>query len=142
MGAVEVTSDGSVVNVYVAMNSTGYTAPSLPASTPVTWSKEDLEKANPDVKSQFDEVDFWANLKLLVGGTWGVVGRRPDPLRHVERSGPADASAVVDVSAGNIPAGQGVTTNDSQPYPVMVWLETEWWVSSPVSKPTADVFGG
>jgi hypothetical protein len=128
--AVEVTSDGAVVNVFVAMNSTGYIAPPLPASTAITWSREDLEKMNPDVKSSFDQVDFWSNIKLIFGGTWGSLdGIQTNTYDTWSAPVLAESRAVVQVLPANIPADQGVTTNDSQPYPVMGWLEAEWWAS-------------
>ena len=139
--SVEVTSDGSAVNVFVAMNSIGYTPQALPARTDVTVSREQLSQENQDAKDAFDKADTVSDLKLVLGPlgiTWGSLdGVRTDAYPDLNDNVLSRGGAVVAASPANIPAGAGTTTNDTQPYPVTGWLEVEWQDIPMTNLPTA-----
>jgi hypothetical protein len=133
--SVEVTSDGAAVNVFVAMNGTGYVPPALPVRSARVWTREDLERLNSDSKSAFDTADMYANLKLLLGPlglTFGSLdGVETDTYDTFNAPVLHENGAVSKASPMTIPAGQGISTDNSQPFPITGWIEAEWQATEP-----------
>jgi hypothetical protein len=127
------------VDVLVAMNHVGYTAPKLPVRNDHSWSRGDLNSLwsgiGDTISNIADILGGW--LATLVGGPlnlakWiavvesGVNTDIYDPLPEVDLLG--TSGAVLNANADQILAGQGIVVNnsDAQPFPIFGWLEARW----------------
>ena len=129
--AVEVTSDGTSVNVFISMNSVGYQPPDRPARTDISITKETLITWSSGIADAYEAADIVSTLEQLLGNIpalWGsddavhTDSYAEDSLNPVLTT----AGAAVGMSPGNIPPGQGVTTDNNQSFPVTGWLEVVW----------------
>jgi hypothetical protein len=144
--AVQVTSSASdTIDVWVALNSANYQAPALPHNGGYRYSQSELQ-ANPDVGNDYLEVEaLSAAIHLILPGSVigsavidgflarGVQGDYYDSQTTLANP-LSTQGAVNNVSASSITANAGITTDDSQPYPVTGWVEVKW-VQSAVSEP-------
>jgi hypothetical protein len=120
-------NDESSVRVLVLLNDAGYTPPALPHRNGHRYSVGEL--------NDLGGAGFWTKLSegifavvnnpiatLILGR--GLETDEYDPLPAVNLF---DLQlAVVNASSSNIPAGIGISQNDSQPYPVFGWLDVKW----------------
>jgi hypothetical protein len=137
--SVQVVSTGAgSIDVFIVMNHAGYTPPPLPRRNDRPWPKSELE----DLNSRAGDAYHWgegisAVLQEVLGH--GVIGipiveailNRDIMSDEYDITGLRalnilDASHPVSVFADSIPVGQGVTTNNNQPYPVFGWLEAKF----------------
>jgi len=128
--SVEVTpNDNTSVRVYIVMNSAGYTSPSLPTRNDLHYSIEDLNNAAG--ASTGDEVGeaILGALNTILDPTGTAILARglktdlydaPPPVNFLKAS---TTNAALNVPANAIPAGQGITVDNSQPYPITGWIE-------------------
>jgi hypothetical protein len=127
------------VDVLVAMNHLGYTAPKLPVRNDHSWSRGELNSLHSGIGDTISNIGdiLGGLLATLVGGPlnlakWiavvesGVNTDVYDPLPEVDLLG--TSGAVVNASPDQIPAGQGIVVNnsDAQPFPIFGWLEARW----------------
>jgi hypothetical protein len=127
--AVEVVkNDESSVCVFIILNSVGYTPPPLTARKP-------LQITVSQMKNDEAYAVLIANgvLDPLAGlsSSSGVQTDQYDPLNNgdfTRLDSPAAAINVPVDSLAALPAGKGITidNSDSQPYPVTGWLEIGW----------------
>jgi hypothetical protein len=144
--AVQVLSSSSdTVDVLVSMNSTGYHPPPLPARTTHNYSVSELNNLDKGVGDKISEIEGVAIASSLhspaqAGEVALVLKRGVQGDQYASVSGNVNVlsrtGAVEDAPASNIPAGAGVTVDDSdnQPFPVTGWLEVKWETAS-VSQP-------
>ncbi|HUZ01836.1 MAG TPA: hypothetical protein VMU89_15920 [Thermomicrobiaceae bacterium] len=120
-------------DVIVALNSVGYQAPPLPPRQPDTWTKDRLDALDPDsarlvsfeqiasiltlFTSPFGAIDLANAEHALAHGVETETYTVPD-VNALDR-----AHAVPFVPVDQIPGGQGIVIDDSQPYPVFGFLE-------------------
>jgi hypothetical protein len=147
--AVQVTSDGDAVNVWIVMDSAGYAPPQLPTRNEVVLTRDELTAANApgaeDAESAFDEAHEAEDLKLLFGVSGITLGSldgvQTDSYDSVSYNMLGRDGAVINATPANLVPGRGIVTDDNQVYPVTGWLEVVWQapeeviVSSPA--PTA-----
>jgi hypothetical protein len=130
------TSSGSV-DVFIVMNHAGYTPPFLPKRNDRSWSKSELE----DLNSRAGDAYRWGEgISAVIQGVLGtgVIGiavveaiLNRDILSDqydvtgVRSVNILDVSHPVSAFADSIPFGQGVITNNNQPYPIFGWLEAK-----------------
>jgi hypothetical protein len=142
--AVEVTSLASgQVDVLIAMNSLEYNPPPLPPRQDQNWTRGDLNLVGPKTGVlNMGAGDLIFNVaELLLGAL------NPEVILVLDSGvicdlydGPAGVTvletldtrgAVLNATAFPIPAGQGITQNDSaSAFPVAGWLEAKWVVST------------
>jgi len=133
--AVQVTSTAAgTIDVFIVMNGAGYTPPPLPKRNDSFWSREQLEALSSKVGGVYKTADILSAVFQAVIGSAitiplveAILNRDvltdlydTDDIRAINI---LDASHAVTADAVNIPAGQGVVTDDDQPYPVFGWLE-------------------
>jgi hypothetical protein len=122
--AVQVLPATDGVEVVVVVNSLNYTPFPLPDRQTVIVTKDELQDASAlvtleQIVSLFDlnVVGTVLTEQALAHGIETDAYDLPD-VDVIDRS-----HAVGFVPAGNIPGGQGVVVDDSQPYPVFGWIE-------------------
>jgi hypothetical protein len=147
--AVQVISSAAdTVDVFVSMNSVGYHPPPLPARTTHNYSVDELNNLDEGVGSTIIEIEAAADTVAALSGfaikgpaVAAILGQGVQGDNYASVSGKVDVlsrtGAVENASVSNIPAGAGITVDDSdnQPFPVTGWLEVKWETSS-VSQPT------
>ena len=137
-----VRNDDSSVTVYVAMNSAGYTPPPLPGRQDVNYSLSDidhelgfLETAGASLGAilfgtEWDDVLDPAHLasapKAALVLLRGVTSDKYAQLPVIDFRNLGLPNAVNKAPATAIPAGQGITVGNTQPYPVAGWIEVQW----------------
>jgi hypothetical protein len=139
--AVQVSSDGTSVDVFVALNGTAYQPPPLPPKQKVKWTLEQLQAMTPgDVVGAAEGakwdwrfvvphllLDLGVGLlraaSIIQDGVWTsqydlgqLLGT---PLLDRSR-------AILDAAPTTIPPNKGIVRDDNQPYPVYGWLEAKW----------------
>jgi hypothetical protein len=66
---VQVTSDGSSINVFITLNHINYTPPPLPSRGEHTWSEDELSALNERAKAAYADIDKWATrIAPFIGG--------------------------------------------------------------------------
>jgi len=148
--AVQVTSSAAdTIDVYVVMNSAGYHPPPLPARSTHNYSKDELNNLDNGAGSQIFDVQGVSDAIATLTGTIvkGIVvneilGRGVQGDLYASLSNAVDmlsrTNAVEGAISNSIPANQGVTTDDNQPYPVTGWLEVKWVQPSVVASPASE----
>jgi hypothetical protein len=137
--SVDVTSDGSSVNVVIVLDDTGYTPPPLPERRKVHYSIAALSAQQRDVADAVDQAKWYSGLldSFLLGGVvWAprvqnVLDSGVDTSKYSQEAlvntKVLDAThAVRDVSPSRLPAAAGVVKDDNQPFPVYGWVEVRW----------------
>ncbi len=136
--AVQVTSTAAdTIDVFVALNNVDYTPPPLPARQEVVLNRDDLKKLNSDAASYYLDVEILnAAIQALalgnpVSAIYSVFMEEKGITTDVYDAPPDvnvldSNNAVISTSINNIPAGQGITVNDDQPYPFYGWLDAKW----------------
>jgi hypothetical protein len=122
--AVQVLPAADGVELVVVVNSLNYTPFPLPERQTVVVSKDELQDASALVT--LEQIVSLFSLNVI-----GTVLTEQALAHGIETDGYAvpdvdviDRShAVGFVPAGNIPGGQGIVVDDSQPYPVFGWIE-------------------
>jgi hypothetical protein len=128
------TAEGQV-DVIVVLNSAGYNPPQLPNRRDRNYSRQELDCLSKGTGTKILELDaLMTALGLLTGGPVDAVkvaavlstGIKTDEYDSLPEVNILDAGKAVNAYADNIPAGQGITVNDDQPYPIYGWLTTKW----------------
>jgi hypothetical protein len=132
-----ISSSADTVDVYVVMNSASYHPPPLPARTTHNYSQGELNSLDNGAGDQILGASALADaVTILTGGTVkatvveailsrGVQGDEYASLNHAVDMLNTN-NAVMDSLAANIPPNDGVTVDDTQPFPVSGWLEVKW----------------
>jgi hypothetical protein len=120
-------------DVLVALNHVNYQAPPLPPRQAETWTKDRLDALDPNAARliSFEQI---ASILTLFSSPFGVIdlANAEHALAHGVESEHYDvpdvnaldrSHAVPFVSINQIPGGQGIVIDDSQPYPVFGFLE-------------------
>jgi hypothetical protein len=136
---VEVASASSdAVDVVVRFDSARSTPPRLPERHERTYSRDQLDKLSSGAGIDILLIDAVAGIVsalLPFGGLFLTAyveyilsrGIRTDEYAPLDEVNILDAAhAVLNAHADAIPAGQGITTDATQPYPVFGWLEAKW----------------
>ena len=131
--------DDSSVTVVVVMNSAGYTPPALPVRTAQNIG---LGQIDSYLGTEFDVLGGLGLLLNIVKDPVGaaVIARGVETdlyaaLPDVDFTAAGSPGAVINADASAIPSGQGVLVDDTQPYPVVGWLELGFVPNSPVTIP-------
>ena len=130
---VQVIGAGDHVDVLIALNSSGYQAPRLPPRQPDIWTKERLD-AIDTASADLITYEQVASVLTLFASPFGPISlaNAEHALAHGIETDKYDvpdvdvldrSRAVPFVLANQIPAGQGVVIDDSQPYPVFGFIE-------------------
>jgi hypothetical protein len=140
-----ISSAPDTIDVFIVLNSAGYQAPALPHNAGKRYSQSELAAENQDVGSDYLKVEaLSAAIHLILPGSIigsavitaflarGVQGDMYDPQNN-KVDVLTTSGAVLNAPATNIPAGAGITVNDSQPYPITGWVEAKWVSSSVVT---------
>lgn len=134
---VEVTSDGTEVDVYVGMDSRTYVAPALPQRSDVTVTQAQLRSESSEAASEFDTASQIQDVINTLGALFGSLdGITTDSYTYDEANALTQSGAVLNASPMSIPGTQGVTINDDQVYPVTGWLEVHWQETTHPVAPT------
>jgi hypothetical protein len=138
-------NDASSVRVVISLNNPGYTPPPLPQRNDHTFSVGDI--------NNLAGAGFWTKLiegvsavltvllapllltKALAVAARGFLSDQYDPLPPVDFRNTDLPDVVLNAPASAVPAGRGVTVDNSQPYPVVGWLEVRWAKSTVVVNP-------
>jgi hypothetical protein len=122
---VQVVAAEDGVDIMVVLNSAGYVAPPLPPHQDVFFNKDQLAQASDlitfeQVASILTNIDPVSTINAEQALAKGIKSDRYDVpgVNALDRS---HMVPFVDIS--QIPAGQGIVVDDSQPYPVFGWLE-------------------
>ncbi len=146
--AVQVISSAvDTVDVIVSMNSAGYHPPPLPARTTHNYSVDELNNLDEGVGDTIVEIEAAADAVAALSGfvikgpaVAAILAQGFQGDQYASVSGKVDVlsrtGAVENAPASSIPAGAGITVDDSdnQPFPVTGWLEVRWEPAS-VSQP-------
>jgi hypothetical protein len=128
-GVQVIPNDASSVKVIIAMNSTGYTPPPLPARHDLKYSLTELKDAlGPSTGDEVAGVAAAiANILLDPSGaavlSRGLLTDQYAALPTVDFYRTDTAGAALHVSGTAIPAGVGITLNNNQPFPLTGWIE-------------------
>ena len=146
--AVQVSSTGDSVDLWVAMNSTQYVAPPLPARHGERWDKDRL---NALEAGGGDLLTFEQLISLLGLFQPGGVLTVPLVEYFISRGVETDLYAPVDIDvldasqavgwerASSVPVGAGIVADDGQPFPVVGFIELRRSHPLVVSAQTAKV---
>src|ERR1035438_9555255 len=121
--AVEVVrNDESSVCVYVVLNSVGYTPPPLPVRNALEITLAEIKNYSTDA---YDALEALTLAGLL---SKGIETDLYDPIfADFTRAGSPTAAINVPVDGlSSVPAGTGISTDNSQPFPITGWLEIGW----------------
>jgi hypothetical protein len=135
--SVQVTSlAANTVDVFIVLNSAGYTPPPLPRRNDSFWSKDQLNELSSRVGGVYKDAEilsgvFQAIISPIAAITIPIVEAILNKdiltdlydMTDIRAVNILDASHAVTAFADSVPAGQGVITNNNQPYPVFGWLE-------------------
>lgn len=135
--AVQITqSANDTVDVFISFSHAGRTPPPLPNRKGRRWSRDEINRLDPDADKSYLEVEaLSAAVQLATGNPIGAAivteilerGIETDEYDPLPEVNVLDSqNAVTKVFADSIPAGRGVSQNDSQPYPIYGWLEVKW----------------
>lgn len=140
--SVQVTAnDSTSVRVYVVMNSTGYTPPALPNRNEITYSISDLNSAAglstgdevlEGIVAALNAVIDPAGTAVLARGVKTDLYDPPPPVNYLKAN---STNAVINANASAIPAGQGITVDNNQPYPITGWIEVGYVTETEVNAP-------
>lgn len=123
------------------MNSVGYPPPALPARKDVNYSLSDIDKALGELETagaSLAAILFGAlyqnplslNALSLPKGLLvllrGVTSDKYAELPPADFQNPGLPGAVILAQLTAVPAGQGVTVDNTQPYPLTGWIEVRW----------------
>ena len=121
-----VKNDESSVCVYVILNSVGYTPPPLP-------SRKALQVTVAEIRSNSGAYAALIGNAVLfpLAGLFSSSGIETDqyelPIVYFTLGDSPGAMINVPLdSLSALPDGQGISTDDSQPFPVLGWLEVGW----------------
>jgi hypothetical protein len=145
-----VPNDANSVKVLFVMNDTGYTPPALPTRNDVTYSLSQLKDAIGP--SDLDDALGLgaAILNILSDPAGALVLSRGLVTDQYATLDPVDftrtnlTGTAVNVSGTSIPAGVGITQDDTQPFPITGWIEVshaaaqEVVAQSPVNSSTSE----
>jgi hypothetical protein len=145
--AVQVISSAAdTVDVYVVLNSVGYHPPPLPARTTHNYSIGELDALDNGAGTDIVEATFGSDtLAFILGGPVkaglvetilrrGVQGDIYAPLSNAVDM-LSTTNAVENAPATSIPPNQGVTVDDTQPFPISGWLEVKWMSPTLIESP-------
>ena len=139
--AVQVSSDGAAVDVFVALNATSYQPPPLPPKQKVRWTLEQLQAmTGGDVVGAAEEAKWdWRfvlphlivdlGLGLLRAASIiqeGILTSQYDVAQLLGTRLLDRSRAMIGASPTTIPPNKGIVRNDNQPFPVHGWLEAKW----------------
>jgi hypothetical protein len=141
--AVEVRyNDAGSIAVFITMNAAGYTPPPIPHRGEKTYSRTELDQLHGGVGRDALYLEVLSSIVQgiiggIIGGVVGVVigGSTGEILAKGVKTDTYDEprvdvmdaqQAVKDVFATSIPAGAGVSVDDSQPFPLYGWIEAKW----------------
>lgn len=134
--AVQITSLApGQIDVWISLNSAGYTPPSLPPRRDRNYFRQELDGLSKGSGTKILELDaLMTALGLLTGGPIDAAkvlavlstGIKTDEYASLPEFNILDASRAVNTFSDNIPAGQGIAIDDEQPYPVFGWLNVKW----------------
>jgi hypothetical protein len=129
------------ITVTVTLDDKDYQAPKLPVRTEHSYFPDELDTLSPGAGWQDELADVAAGaLGFLFSwaGPWvgayvmfilALRGIQTDEYAKLAEVDVLDATgAVENVPADNIPAAQGIISDDNQPYPFYGWLEAKWVV--------------
>jgi hypothetical protein len=119
--------------VLIALNSSGYQAPRLPPRQPDIWTKERLDTIDT-ASADLITYEQIASVLTLFTSPFGPISlaNAEHALAHGIETDKYDvpdvdvldrSRTVPFVLANQIPGGQGVVIDDSQPYPVFGFIE-------------------
>jgi hypothetical protein len=145
-----VPNDANSIKVLFVMNDTGYTPPALPTRNDVTYSLSQLKDAIGP--SDLDDALGLgaAILNILSDPAGALVLSRGLVTDQYATLDPVDftrtnlTGTAVNVSGTSIPAGVGITQDDTQPFPITGWIEVshaaaqEVVAQSPVNSSTSE----
>jgi hypothetical protein len=133
--AVEVRyNDAGSIAVSITMNAAGYTPPALPHRRDRTYSRTEIDELNHEAGKVYSMVELISGALSLVLGVLAAAvtailsrGIKTDTYDALKEVDILDAQqAVMNVFATSIPAGAGVSVDDSQPFPLYGWIEAKW----------------
>jgi len=122
------------VDVLIALNSVGFTPFPLPKGTTRRYFPEDLNLLTPGSGNELvDKIAAKSGRAAQVLEQNGIKTNDYPRLAEIDILDRGNAVSGVVSGLGPILAGQGVTVNDSQPYPVFGWLEAKWAASGQIA---------
>ncbi len=119
------------VDVFVSLDDAEYTPPPLPNRKERTYDGGELDKLSSGSGTAIDVIDISQVANVLF-----EKGIKTDEYDKLSEFNILDSgNAVKNELADNIPAGLGMTLDNTQPYPIFGWLEAKW-VPKARRKPT------
>jgi hypothetical protein len=130
----------NAISVAITLDSKGYVRPNLPARSEHSYFPDELDTLSPGAGWKTVLADAMASALSGVTtwwtGSWiGAYvtfilffrGIQTDEYEKLDEIDILDAAgAVENALADNIPAAQGIISNDAQPYPFYGWMEARW----------------
>jgi hypothetical protein len=136
-----IANDQSSVRVLVTMNNVGYTPPQLPHRNDLSFSLEDINK-DLNLSFGYEVLGGLVGLLNLVADpkgalvlARGVLTDSYSPLPDVGFSHTSSPNVVLNAATNAIPAGKGITVDNSQPYPIIGWVEVGYAQTLLVNRP-------
>ncbi len=138
-------NDDFSVRVFISLNSAGYKPLALPKRNDRRFSISQLNEEGGAgfwtdlVEGIVGVLNLAADTKGFLVLSQGLQTDLYDPLPTVDFRDSTATNAVIQAPLNAIPAGKGISQDDSQPYPVVGWLEVGWAGTQVVIDPMGSI---